>query len=161
MKAAVLCNGNSRILFTSDDRYSYLIGCNIPWRQVNASVVLDVNVLERWENPCPFYVSVTAWRELHKRQRFEQYFLGFVDTFPEHDSSGHAATRKLIELGYNEIDIYGCDSWFTENTDSYTHQWIDSRSIDSSKQVSIWRKRWNEIIDNNPDVNINFIGEVK
>ena len=161
MKCAVLCNGDSRILFTSADRYNYLIGCNIPWRQVNASVVLDVNVLERWETLCPFYASVTAWRELHKRQRFEPYFLGFVDTFPEHDSSGHAATRKVIELGYTEIDIYGCDSWFTENTESYTHQWIDSRSIDSSRQVSIWRKRWTDIIDSNPDVNINFIGVSK
>jgi hypothetical protein len=161
MKCAVLCNGGSRSLFTSPDRYSYLIGCNIPWRQVNATVVIDVNVLEKWKDPCPFYSSINAWRELHKRQKFEQYFLGFVNTFSEHDSSGHAATRKVIELGYNEIDIYGCDSWFNDNTESFTHQWVDSRLIDSSRQVGIWRQRWNDIIVNNPDVVINFIGDSK
>jgi hypothetical protein len=161
MKVAVLCNGSSRSLFTSPTGYNYLIGCNIPWRQVDATVILDVNVLDKWNKPCPFYSSVSAWRELHKRERFEQYFLGFVDTFAEYDSSGHAATRKVIELGYKEIDIYGCDSWFTNDTESYTHQWVDGRAIDMNKQISVWRARWYELMAKHPDVKINFIGEPK
>jgi hypothetical protein len=161
MKCAVLCNGDSRSVFTSTDKYNYLIGCNIPWRQVDATVILDVNVLDKWNEPCPFYSSVSAWRELHKRERFEQHFLGFVDTFAEYDSSGHAATRKVIELGYKEIDIYGCDSWFTNDTESYTHQWVDGRAIDMNKQISVWRARWYELMAKHPDVKINFIGNPK
>jgi hypothetical protein len=161
MKVAVLCNGSSRSFFTSPTGYNYLIGCNIPWRQVDATVILDVNVLDKWNEPCPFYSSVSAWRELHKRERFEQHFLGFVDTFAEYDSSGHAATRKVIELEYKQIDIYGCDSWFTNNTESYTHQWVDGRAIDMNKQISVWRARWYELMAKHPDVKINFIGEPK
>lgn len=161
MKAAVLCNGPSRSLFASTDGYNYLIGCNIPWRQVNTTVIIDVNVLDKWKDPCAFYCSVNAWRDLHKRERFKQYFLGFIETFPEYDSSGHAATRMAIALGYKQIDIYGCDSWFTNNTESYTHQWVDGRSLDMNKQISVWRARWYELMAKHPDVKINFIGESK
>ena len=48
MKAALLCNGPSRSLFTSTNGYNYLIGCNVPWRQVDATVVLDVGVVQKW-----------------------------------------------------------------------------------------------------------------
>jgi hypothetical protein len=168
MKAGVLCNGNSRSLFSSVDGYDYLIGCNIPWRQVDANVILDIQVVQKWYKQkelinAPTYFSEPAWRETRFKERkfFEPYFLGLVKQLPEHDSCGHVACRKVIELGYIEIDIYGCDSWFEYNNDSNTHQWVDSRSIDSKKQIDAWRKNWNKIIDNHPDVKINFIGENK
>jgi len=168
MKAAVLCNGATRSLFTAPDRYRYLIGCNIPWRQVDANVVLDIEVVRRWYKQkdlisAPTYFSESAWRETRftERKFFEPFFLGLVKQLPEHDSCGHVACRKVIELGYTEIDIYGCDSWFEYNNDSHTHQWVDSRSIDKKKQIDAWRVHWNKIIADHPDVVINFIGEPK
>jgi hypothetical protein len=167
MKAAVLCNGPSRTMFTSPDGYDYIIGCNIPWTKVDSTIVLDINVVFEWWNNklplSPIWFSEMAWRETNFRNRayFKDYFLGLVKALPEYDSSGHVACSKVIELGYKEIDIYGCDAWFTGNTDSYTHRYTDTRPLDTSKHVVGWRNRWNTIMINNPDVKITFIGETK
>ena len=167
MNAALLCNGPSRSLFTSTNGYNYLIGCNVPWRQVDSTVVLDVGIVQNWwKNKLPLvptWFSEHAWREtkFKNREYFKDSFLGLVKPLPEYDSSGHVACSKLIELGYTEIDIYGCDSWFTSNTDSYTHQYNDTRPIDTSKHIIGWRNRWNTIIANNTEVKITFIGDTK
>ncbi len=161
MKTALLCNGPSRVAFNPDIGYNYIIGCNIPWTKVNSTVILDVNVLQKWETPCSFFASVPAWRELHKRDKYIEHFLGFVNTIAEYDSAGHAACRKLLEFNPDVIDIYGCDSWFANNTESYTHQYVDSRSDDMTKNVSVWRSRWYDLMDNHPKVKFNFIGEPK
>ena len=161
MKCAVLCNGDSRSLFTAPDRYNYLIGCNIPWRQVNSTVIMDAGVLEKWEIPCAFYASDRAWRECRKRDRFKDHLIEIFPARIDNPTSGHAALQIVISLGATQIDIYGCDSWFSDDTSSYTHQWVDDRATDMSKQVRIWRQRWDAIISSNPDVKINFIGEPK
>lgn len=167
MKCAVLCNGPSRSLFTSADGYDYLIGCNIPWRQVDSTVVLDIGVVAKWHKHklpnVPTWFSAHAWRETRFKDRefFKNSFLGLVKPLPEYDSSGHVACSKVIELGYKEIDIFGCDSWFTNNTDSVTHKYCDTRPSNTDNHVEGWRKRWNSIMTNNPDVKINFIGENK
>lgn len=167
MRAAVLCNGPSRVLFNSTAGYSYLIGCNIPWRQVDSTVVLDIGVVDSWLKnkipPTPTWFSEHAWRETKFKDRnyFMSSFLGLVKPLPEYDSSGHVACSKLIELGYDDIHIYGCDSWFTNITDSYTHQYSDTRAKDTSKHIIGWRNRWNSIINNHPEIKITFIGEQK
>lgn len=167
MKAAVLCNGDSRSSFTEPDRYHYIIGCNIPWWKVDATVIVDVGVIQQWCSrkipPVPTWFSEKSWLETRfdDRKYFEGYMLGLVRTLPEYDSSGHVALCQAIKLGYKQVDIYGCDSWFNSNTDSYTHQFTDSRSTDMSKHIVGWRKRWNDIISSNTEVVINFIGEPK
>ena len=164
MRVALLGNGNGRRYFPdTDDRYSYLIGCNIPWRQVNSTVILDVNILERLSQPVKFYASRKAWLECSNKSKDKLigYLIEVIDVLPDYDSSGHAAARQLIKLGATEIDIYGCDSWFVNDTESYTHQWVDSRSIDMSKNVSVWRARWYELMANHPQIKFNFIGEPK
>ena len=47
MKAAVVRNGPSRFAFQENLKYNYTIGCNIPWTNVNATVILDSNVIEQ------------------------------------------------------------------------------------------------------------------
>ena len=167
MKAAVLCNGPSRTLYTADGGYDYIIGCNIPWTQVDSTVVLDIGVVQQWYKKkipqVPTWFSEHAWRETKftDRQYFEKYLLGLVRPLPEYDSSGHVALSQVLKLGYKTIDIYGCDSWFTTNTDSYTHQYSDSRPNDMSKHIDGWRKRWCDVMSNHPDVTVNFIGDPK
>jgi hypothetical protein len=167
MKAAVLCNGPSKDDFDNNVCYDYRIGCNIPWTKVDATVVLDIGVVDKWlKNKIPnvpTWFSEHAWRETKFKDRnyFKDSFLGIVKPLPEYDSSGHVACSKAIELGYKEINIYGCDSWFTDVTDSYTHQFTDTRPKDRSKHIVGWRTRWNTIINANPDVVINFIRKTK
>jgi len=161
MRVALLGNGNSRILFTQADTYDYIIGCNIPWRQVDATVVMDVNVLEKFKEPVRFYCSRNAWRELNKRDRFTEHLIEIFDSLPDYDSTGHAAARIVLGLGAKQIDIYGCDSWFENNTESYTHQFVDSRSENMVKHVSVWRSRWYELMAKHQEVKFNFIGENK
>lgn len=167
MIAAVLCNGPSRIAFQDRARYNYVIGCNIPWTEVDSTVVLDIGVVAKWWQyklpNVPTWFSEHAWREtkFKNREYFKETFLGLVKPLPEYDSSGHVACSKVIELGYTEIDIYGCDSWFTNDTSSHTHKYLDTRPTDTSKHVIGWRKRWESIINSNPDVKITFIGEPK
>lgn len=161
MKTALLCNGPSRVAFNSRLGYNYIIGCNIPWTKVDSTVVLDKDVLEKMESPNRFYCSRNAWRECNRRERFIGYLVELFDSLPEYDSTGHAAARILLKLGATEIDIYGCDSWFANNTESYTHKYVDSRSDDMTKNVSVWRSRWYDLMDKNPSVKFNFIGEPK
>ena len=165
MRCAVLCNGPSRNLFTDTGKYDYIIGCNIPWTKVDCTIVLDVGVVAKWWSKklpaVPTWFSEHAWREtkFKNREFFKDSFLGLVYPLPEYDSSGHVACSKAIQLGYKEIDIFGCDSWFVSNTDSYTHQFYDSRPSDTSKHIVGWRKRWETIMSSNPEVVIKFIGD--
>lgn len=159
MKVALLCNGPSRDLFDSSSQYDCRIGCNIPWTKVDFTVIMDVGVLDKWNNPCRFYASVKAWNEFRTKDRFSDYLIELFVPSLDYDTSGHAAARRAIMTGAKQIDIYGCDSWFSDNTESYTHKFVDGRSIDMSKQISGWRKKWNTLIEANPDVKINFIGE--
>lgn len=162
MKTAVLGNGPSRTLFKDPQRYDYIIGCNIPWTSVHSTVVLDAEVVRYWIQhklpTVPIYFSESAWRETRVKDRnyFIDAFLELVKPYVDYDSSAHVACRKVIQLGATEIDIYGCDSWFTTNTDSYTRSFFED-STDKSKHVYGWRNRWQDIIDSNPNVKINFI----
>lgn len=161
MKTALLCNGPSRVAFKPDLGYNYIIGCNIPWTKVDSTVVIDVKVLDKLDQPVKLYASRNAWRDCptKTRDKLIGYLVELFDPLVDYDSTGHAAARVLLTLGATEIDIYGCDSWFEMNTESYTHRYVDSRSDNMSKHVSVWRSRWHELMGKNPQVKFNFIGE--
>ena len=110
----------------------------------------------------------------------DKYDLGYVDEFyNKFFEPRRYSVQSLLEVGIAYggslllwrdyfpnatimgIDIYGCDSWFKEDTESYTHKYIDSRSSDMSKHVSVWRERWHELMNENANVKFNFIGENK
>jgi hypothetical protein len=62
MKCAVLCNGPSRFDYQPSTEYDYVIGCNVPWTDVDATVIVDEVVVERWSkqpdlNKLPAYFS--------------------------------------------------------------------------------------------------------
>lgn len=166
MKCAVLCNGPSKVLYKDNSDYDYVIGCNIPWTRVHATVLLDKEVVRLWDKDptlinVPAYFSVDAWREtdgIKNREFFIPFLLELVEYKIEYFSSGHVAVTKAIEKGYTGIDIYGCDSYFEFNIVSYTHKFIKNANADDSyKHVVNWRNNWNMIINNNPEVKINFI----
>jgi hypothetical protein len=170
MRIAVLCNGPSRVDYTSSLGYDYVIGCNVPWTEVDATVVLDEIVIDLWSKTpdlitVPVYFSRKAWMytdSIKKRSLFEPYLIEILDILPDFDSSGHNAVKCAIRKGASEVDVYGCDSWFEQTIVSHSHKYFKNLNPDdSAKHVNGWRKRWKEIMDGSPDVKINFIRKEK
>ena len=171
MKCAVLCNGPSRILYEPSTEYGFIIGCNIPWTKVDATVVLDEEVVRAWAQnldliTVPTYFSVKAWQEtdvLKKRNLFKPFLIQLITPKYPYYSSGHAAVEQVIAKGYTDIDIFGCDSWFSSVGISYTRTHIKEGGIvdGDMKHIEGWRNKWQEIMDKNPNVTLNFIGESK
>jgi hypothetical protein len=171
MKAAVLCNGPSRNLYESSTEYDFVIGCNIPWTKVDATIVLDEQVVRLWaKNPelitVPTYFSVKAWQEtdaIKKRDFFRPFLIKIINPRYPYHSSGHNAVEQVIDKGYKHIDIFGCDSWFSEVGLSYTRTHIKDGGIADGdmKHIERWRDRWKEIMEKHPEVTLNFIGESK
>jgi hypothetical protein len=165
MRAAVLCNGPSRARFQSRSQYEYVIGCNIPWTQVDATVVLDREIVDQYvKQPellsSKIYFSRQAWQytdSIRKRNLFESVFAGIIDPKYPFYSSGHGALETIIRNGATDVDIYGCDSWFEYNIDSFTHQYANTSFHNERKCIDEWRIKWKAIIMKHPDVNITFI----
>ena len=168
MKAAVLCNGPSRTAFSGRGNYDLVIGCNIPWTDVDYTVILDQQVVRLWgKRPglitVPVYFSEKAWAETHKAPPGRSFFRPFLaeiirPKYPYH-SSGHNACEVAIRRGAKSVDVYGCDSWFSHCTISYTREHIKEGGATPGdmKHIIGWRNRWKEIMQNHPDINISFI----
>lgn len=165
MKAALLCNGPSRIAYKGREGYTTVMGCNIPWTEVDSVVILDENIAKILANT-PELIKYKTWfgrktwmyiDEIKARDKFKEHFAGLWDPKYPYYSSGHAALEILIQQGYCKIDIYGCDSWFEYDLNSYTHKYSDTSSKDTEKCIDEWRKKWLDIIANNPNVKVNFI----
>lgn len=170
MKCAILGNGPSRSLYSPRNNYTVKIGCNIPWTKVDWTMVSDEEVILAWSKNaniinCPIYASVEAWR-YSASIKFREYIIGqslFLGLFqrPRETSdtkycSGHFAAIKAIELGYKHLDLYGMDSYFEDNVESSTREFIPRVPINNAAK---WRKVWDQIISSNPDVVFNFIRE--
>jgi hypothetical protein len=172
MKVALLCNGPSRVAFKGKEEYNYVMGCNIPWCEVDGITMIDVSVARYYathELPsCEVFLSDICWNTLKGFRKdgvkFTDYLITknllrtIVDTPKEFYSTGHVAALQLIELGAGEIDIYGCDSYFEEVIDSITWQYVPSTASDKhkAKQILEWRKNW-EFIKSQFNVKLNFI----
>lgn len=165
MKAALLCNGPSRELFESQSKldYDYIMGCNIPWTDVHSTVILDIEVADYLTEhrpllKYPIWFGRDAWREIHRKERTKigTYFKGIVDK-TEGESTGHVGLRKLIEEGYDDIDIFGCDSYFELSNKSSTHTFVKNVPGNIARQIELWRTHWDNIIDHRIDVSVNFI----
>ena len=75
-------------------------------------------------------------------------------------SSGIYGCIHLIENGYKDIDIYGCDAYFTDNheknLESYSREFLPQPSANNSVK---WKKYWDELIAKHLDIKFNFIKE--
>ena len=169
MRGAVLCNGPSKSLYNPSDRihYDHVIGCNVPWTAVDSTVVLDENIIRLWAKrpeliTVPTYFSEHAWNEvkvLRQGEFFAKYKKGIIHPKYPYHSSGHNAVEILIREQYTEIDIYGCDSWFSTVGRSWTRTHIADGGVKDGDMTAIegWRHRWREIMWSHPHVKVNFI----
>lgn len=170
MRGAVVANGPSRIAFTSSEGYIYTIGCNIPWTKVDSTVILDGNVIHRWSSDlnlisCPAFFTSRSWRTTDE-VRIRDYiinnnlFIELIPDFPEFYSAGHVAAQIMCENDFTELDIYGVDSMFKDTVESFTNTLVYDHNPDSEKQRIVnWRKNWDKLQKDYPDVIFNFIRE--
>ena len=168
MRGAVVANGPSRNRFNNTDGYSYTIGCNIPWTKVDATVILDGNVVERWSRDlslisCPAFFTARAWRSTDE-YKIREYILNnnlFIDLMPdvrEFFSAGHVAAQIMCENDFTELDIYGVDSIFKDTVESFTNTLINDYNPDSEVQRIVnWRLNWDKLQNDYPEVTFNFI----
>lgn len=169
MKAAVLCNGPSRVVYQPSDDYQLVMGCNIPWTKTDATCIVDDVVVMKWNEQrelvnTKVYFSIEAWRKACELDQpfFEQFYAGEVKHGNHYDSSGHTAVRTVLGLGYTEIDIYGCDAYFKQNVESYTSNFITRDTSPNSELRKVerakgWKVQWNIMIEANRHVKFNFI----
>lgn len=171
MKAALLGNGPSRKFYDPSKVYDFRMGCNIPWADVDATLILDENIVTLWNKDhdlikVPAYISRKAWMYGDELKTFRpfilenNYLIELVDKIAKSfESSGNVAARKLIELGYTELDIYGCDAAFTAthgyNTKSYTRDFINGTDMVNNSYK--WKLEWDKLVKANPTVKFNFI----
>jgi hypothetical protein len=167
--SAVLGNGPSRKLYDKSKVYNFLIGSNIPWTRVDATVILDEEVIRLWAKnkdliSCPVLFSKQSWMMasevgISKWVLDNNYFIDMISRETEF-SSGIYGCIHLIEKGYKDIDIYGCDAYFTDNHDknleSYSREFLPQPAANNSSR---WKRFWDDLIAKHPDVKFNFIKE--
>ena len=150
--AALLGNGPSRKFYDPSKVYDYRLGCNIPWADVDATLILDENIIKLWDKDhdlikVPVYISREAWRYGDELKTFRPFIkqnkllISIVDKIPKsNESSGNVAARKLVELGYKRIDVYGCDAAVTaspgHNINSYTRKFISGINMITELKTS-------------------------
>lgn len=169
-KAACLCNGPSRVSYVPSTDYSFVIGCNIPWTDCDATIIVDEGIIKLWNDDPELVKSKVVYSERSwafaqtlNKPIFNERCLGVrkVKDKQSH-SSGHVAVEVLIEMGYTDIDVYGCDSWFNlREGDSYTRKYVPisspNQELRSYGRQQGWKLRWQRIIESNPNVKITFI----
>lgn len=166
MKVAVLCNGPSRVLWNGDSTYDLLIGCNIPWTSVDYTVVLDSEVVQvMLKDPSQIkykiYFGHRAWsfiESIRKQKVFDQYSLGVRYVEKNYHSSGHVAAEIALERGATQIDVYGCDSYWSNDVSTYTRNFVDWYGTKVDETVAGWRSRWITMQQENPKVKFVFVG---
>lgn len=163
-KVAILGNGPSRVLYKGG--YDFAIGCNIPFTDVKFTVIYDLDVAKLWQTDrdvikCPAYFSNYAWNNIDTEFKdyliYNNFYLGnIIYRLGDKFTSGHVAAQIAIDAGYDELDLYGFDSYFEDNVDSYTRNFLTT-TLSGPAIVKYWREEWQRLIDSNTNVKFNFI----
>lgn len=161
MKCAILCNGPTRILYKGRAGYDLVVGCNIPWTDVDFTVILDKKTIQAWvKHPevaiVPSYFSKIAWTEVEKLGKTSEFKIQEMITDKKFLSSGHSALKICVEKHAKQVDIYGADSYYKTSSDSFTRLYI-KEGTPSRRILERWKKEWDLIIATNPKTKINFI----
>lgn len=162
-KAAILGNGPSRNEYKGG--YDLVIGCNVPFTEVNYTVIYDLEVAKLWQSnrdliKCPAYFSIYAWHNIDEEFKSyiidNNYYMGkAIYRLGDKFTSGHVAAQIAIDAGYNELDLYGFDSYFEDDVDSYTRQFLDT-PLRGTSIVKYWREEWKNLIEVNNNIKFNF-----
>lgn len=178
----LLCSGPSRISYKENNIPT--MGCNIPWAKVNWTIIFDSIVLEKiidfpdfLHKDTKLIISNHAKSEMKLQNKLNLLKHDIAGTFRHHystthilkRSTGHYAAEWLIHMGYTKINIYGCDNWFGDDLclENYMHDESNPLNIPNEnieKGINYvkyrgykWRKSWQRLINQNPNIEFNFI----
>lgn len=164
MKGAVIGNGPSRENY-EDRGYDLIFGCNIPNSEIaiDATVISDTEIVYVLKNSpslikIPIIVSDKALEKLKQYKLNTRYQISATFKSLQGFNSAHYAALRLIDLGCTEIDIWGCDSYFSVVGDSLTDIFVEPQPEDTKqKLIKNWRIVWDKIMKSHPDVMFTLI----
>ena len=157
MLGVVLGNGPSRDLY--DRSGDFVLGCNIPSEEfsVDATVICDEEIVWILKNDLtliqvPVIISTRVFEKM-KEHRIEPYFT-ILHVFKPKDwyNAAHYAAEFLMGRDCDEIHLWGCDSIFQNTVTSYTGKLVNQTTVGDDRFIKNWRRVWNEMHLNNPDV---------
>jgi len=179
MRAHVIGNGFSWKFFKKIEESDFVLGCNNPNVKVDATVILDLRffykVLQRIDPiilDCPI-ITNNKCKKTYENPKYHyckdkiiikdvysvsEKFKRSYD-LPSNKSglnSAHFGTLWLIENGYDEIHVWGCNSIFEYSFLSTTDSIVeaDYKSEVNKSHIDIWRKNWELINTIYPNINL-------
>lgn len=176
MRAHVVGNGPSWVDFKKIEESDFAVGCNISKADVDVTTISDIRLAREIRPGCiELNIPVIANEKIKKWLKsgspasrktnivVQEYYSPRL--FSEKDENGallssaaHQATLWLINKGYDEIHVWGCDSLAEDTMDSHTDELVTCHTKSNEKQVSRvvknWRKEWFKIQDLHPNVEI-------
>jgi len=163
-RAHVVGNGPSYIDFERIDPEDLVVGCNITRINADFTTLSDLRLAYQIRNAlhvgkpkminCPVLVNqkIYDWLQTSKGQQCKLDIHDVYKTYgnePFDLSSGHYAAMWLIEQGYDEIHVWGVDSYFDDHILSYTDEYVESGTKRSttamSKVATRWKKEWDKL----------------
>jgi len=152
MKTAILGNGPSRILYNSENDFDLVIGCNIPWTKVDATILCDREIVDVIKNDftliqVPVIISNIVYERMKEFRIVESFTILDVFKPKEWHNAAHYAADYLMTKEVEEIQIYGCDSIFENDLSSVTDEKIEKK-MDSERFIRQWRKVWSKKFEN-------------
>jgi hypothetical protein len=158
MLGVVLGNGPSKQYF--DRKGDYIVGCNIPGDEfsVDATVICDEEIVWVLKNDsslitCPVIVSTKAYEKMKELRIDGNFYIHHVFETKDWYNSAHYAAEFLLGFGCDELNVWGCDSIFTDDISSTTDVYVKKES-DTMRFVKKWRGVWHDIFERYPTANI-------
>lgn len=152
MKTAILGNGPSRILYEEVNDFDLIIGCNIPWTKVDATVLCDKEIVDVIKNDftliqVPVIISTIVFERMKEFRIVDSFTILDVFKPKEWHNAAHYAADYLMTKEVDEIQIYGCDSIFDNTISSVTDDKVEKK-MDSERFIRQWRKVWDKKFEN-------------
>jgi len=167
-------NGPSYKEFNKINDNDFVLGCNKPFVQTDASFICDHKFLYKIREKvvdvtCPVIVppKLSKWIKTHPKaknspaehlQVLDEFVIG-SQKLPSH-SSGHYGALWLARAGFKTIYIWGCDSLVKPSISSETDKFIVNKQKErpqhGEKFANKWRANWKQVVDWYPDVNFIF-----
>ena len=158
MIGVVLGNGPSREHY--DRKGDYVLGCNIPGDEfsVDATVICDEEIIWVLKNDptlidVPIIISTKALEKMKELRIDSLFTIHHVFKIKDWHNSAHYAAEFLLDYGCNELNIWGCDSIFKDDLSSITDEYVN-KEPEVARFVKQWRKVWDDIQAEYPNVNI-------
>lgn len=152
MNGAVLGNGISRNMYSDNSDFDLVIGCNIPWTKVDATVICDIEIIDLIKNDftlikVPVIISTVVFEKIKEFKIVDKFTI--LDVFKPKDwhNAAHYAVDYLMTKNVDQIHLYGCDSILEDDISSITDDNVE-KHMDSERFIRQWRKVWDKKFEN-------------